>query len=249
MKNILITGVSSGLGEALAKAYLENGDNVYAIGKTIPKKLDHYPHFFFFFYDLSETFMIQSTLKEFFQHRSFDIVILNAGILGDIQTLSQTDLMDAKAVMEVNVWANKELIDTLNAYAQVKQIVGISSGAAINGSKGWGAYSLSKAGLNMLLSVYAKELPEIHFTALAPGVIHAKELPEIHFTALAPGVIHTPMVQYVIDEVNDEIYPSAKQLKEGDIRTPQKAAKHLIETFPKLLTYESGSFVDVRTMV
>ena len=229
-KNILITGVSSGLGEALAKAYLENGDNVYAIGKTIPKKLDHYPHFFFFPYDLSETFMIQSTLKEFFQHRSFDIVILNAGILGDIQTLSQTDLMDAKAVMEVNVWANKELIDTLNAYAQVKQIVGISSGAAINGSKGWGAYSLSKAGLNMLLNVYAKELPEIHFTALAPGVIH------------------TPMVQHIIDEVNDEIYPSAKQLKEGDIRTPQKAAKHLIETFPKLLAYESGSFLDVRTM-
>jgi len=229
-KNILITGVSSGLGEALAKAYLENGDNVYAIGKTIPKKLDHYPHFFFFPYDLSETFMIQSTLKEFFQHRSFDIVILNAGVLGDIQTLSQTDLMDAKAVMEVNVWANKELIDTLHAHAQVKQIIGISSGAAINGSKGWGAYSLSKAGLNMLLNVYAKELPEIHFTALAPGVIH------------------TPMVQHIIDEVNDEIYPSAKQLKEGDIRTPQKAAKHLIETFPKLLAYESGSFLDVRTM-
>ncbi|WP_373028948.1 SDR family NAD(P)-dependent oxidoreductase [Sulfurovum sp.] len=230
MKNILITGVSSGLGEALAKEYLENGDNVYAIGKTIPKKLDHYPHFFFFPYDLSETFMIQSTLKEFFQNRSFDIVILNAGVLGDIQTLSQTDLMDAKAVMEVNVWANKELIDTLHAHAQVKQIVGISSGAAINGSKGWGAYSLSKAGLNMLLSVYAKELPEIHFTALAPGVIH------------------TPMVQHIIDKVDAETYPSVKQLKEGDIRTPDKAAKLLIATFSKLLAYESGSFLDVRTM-
>ncbi|MCO4844631.1 MAG: SDR family NAD(P)-dependent oxidoreductase [Sulfurovum sp.] len=230
MENILITGVSSGLGEALAKEYLENGDNVYAIGKTIPTKLDRYPHFFFFPYDLSETFMIQSTLKEFLAHRSFDIVILNAGVLGEIQTLSKTDLMDAKAVMEVNVWANKELIDTLHAHAQVKQIVGISSGAAINGSKGWGAYSLSKSGLNMLLSVYAKELPEIHFTALAPGVIH------------------TPMVQHIIDEVNDEVYPSAKQLKEGNIRTPEEVAKHLIETFPKLLAYESGSFLDVRTM-
>ena len=230
MKNILITGVSSGLGAALAKEYLENGDTVYAIGKTIPKKLDQYPHFFFFPYDLSETFMIQSTLKDFLQHRSFDIVILNAGLLGDIQTLSQTDLMDAKAVMEVNVWANKELIDTLHAHAQVKQIVGISSGAAVNGSKGWGAYSLSKAGLNMLLSVYAKELPEIHFTALAPGIIR------------------TPMVQHIIDKVNDETYPSAKQLKEGDIRTPEKAAKLLIGTFPKLLEYESGSFLDVRKM-
>jgi len=230
MKNILITGVSSGLGEALAEKYLENGDTVYAIGKTIPKKLDHYPHFFFFPYDLSETFMIQSTLKEFLQHRSFDIVILNAGVLGDIKHLSQTDLMDAKAVMEVNVWANKELIDTLNAYAQVKQIVGISSGAAVNGSKGWGAYSISKAALNMLLSVYAKELPEIHFTALAPGVIR------------------TPMVENIIEEVDDTLFPSAKRLKENPIQTAGEAAKNLIDIFPQLLAYESGSFLDVRTM-
>ena len=230
MKNILITGVSSGLGEALATQYLENGDTVYAIGKTLPKKLDHYPHFFFFLYDLSDTFMIQYTLKEFLQHRSFDIVILNAGLLGDIKTLSQTDLMDAKAVMEVNVWANKELIDTLQSHAHVKQVVGISSGAAVNGSKGWGAYSLSKAGLNMLLSVYAKELPEIHFTALAPGVIR------------------TPMVEHIIEEVDDTLFPSAKRLKENPIQTAEEAAKNLIATFPQLLNYESGSFLDVRTM-
>ena len=230
MANILITGVSSGLGEALAKAYLENGDTVYAIGKTIPHMLDKYPHFFFFPYDLSETFLIQSTLKEFLQKRSFDIVILNAGLLGDIQPLYETDLAELKDVMEVNVWANKELIDTLHKNAQVKQIVGISSGAAVNGSKGWGAYSISKAGLNMLLQVYAKELPEIHFTALAPGVIN------------------TSMVRHIIENVNDEIYPSAKRLKEAEIREPQKAAKLLIDTFPKLLAYESGSFLDVRTM-
>lgn len=230
MKNILITGISSGLGEALAKEFLENGNTVYAIGKTISGKLDHYPHFFFFPYDLSETFMIQSTLKEFLQNRSLDLVILNAGMLGGIQTLSQTDLMVAKEVMEVNVWANKELIDLLSQQSHVKQIVGISSGAAINGSKGWGAYSLSKAALNMLLNVYAKELPDIHFTSLAPGVIR------------------TPMVEHIMDEVDDNVYPSAKRLKEGHIQTPQEAAKNLISVFPRLLEYESGSFVDVRKM-
>lgn len=230
MANILITGVSSGLGEALAKEYLESGNTVYAIGRTMPHLLDKNPHFFFFPYDLNETFLIQSTLKEFVKNRSFDIVILNAGVLGDIQPLYETDLADLKDVMEVNLWANKELIDTLQAHAQVKQIIGISSGAAVNGSKGWGAYSLSKAALNMLLKVYAKELPEIHFTALAPGVID------------------TPMVQHIIENVNDEAYPSAKRLKEGEIQTSQKAAKRLIDTFPKLLAYESGSFLDVRTM-
>jgi len=229
-KNILITGVSSGLGEALAKTYLENGDSVYAIGKTLPKKLDRYPHFFFFPYDLSETFTLQSSIKEFVKNHSFDMVILNAGILGEIQELTKTDLMDAKEVMEINVWANKELIALLSTHSNVKQIIGISSGAALIGSKGWGAYALSKTALNMLLNVYAKELPAIHFTALAPGVID------------------TPMVRHIIENVDDRKFSAAKKLKESSILTPQQAAELLINTFPKLLDYESGSFLDIRTL-
>jgi len=229
-KNIFITGIGSGLGEALAREYLSNGDHVYAIGRTFPKIFDNDPHFFFFPFDLSQTFMINSEIKSFIENHSFDVVILNAGVLGEIQTLNQTDLNEIKEVMEVNVWANKELIDALNEYAYIKQVVGISSGAAVNGSKGWGAYSLSKAGLNMLLSVYAKELPETHFTALAPGVID------------------TPMVQHIINKVDDHTFPSAKKLKEGNIQTPTEAAKRLISTFDTLLEYESGSFLDVRTM-
>ena len=230
MKNILITGVSSGLGEALVDAYLHNGDTVYAIGQTLPNKFNKHPHFFFFPYDLSGTFMLQATLKEFINKHSFDIVILNAGVLGDIQTLCKTDLSAIQKVMDINVWANKELIDTLQKHAFVKQIVGISSGAAVNGSKGWGAYSLSKSALNMLLKVYAKELPEIHFTALAPGIIK------------------TPMTDHIREKVNDQEFPSAKTLKESPIQTAPEAAKNLMSLFPKLLAYESGSFLDVRTM-
>ena len=230
MGNILITGVSSGLGEALVEAYLEKGDTVYGIGQTLPPKFDRHPHFFFFPYDLSETFMIQATLKEFLNQRSFEIVILNAGVLGEIQTLCETDLSNIQKVMDINVWANKELIDTLQANAFVKQIVAISSGAAVNGSKGWGSYSLSKSTLNMLLNVYAKELPEIHFTALAPGIIK------------------TPMTDHIIEEVDDQVFPSAKTLKESYIQTAPEAAKNLLSLFPKLLIYESGSFLDVRTM-
>jgi NAD(P)-dependent dehydrogenase (short-subunit alcohol dehydrogenase family) len=230
MQNVLITGIGSGIGEALAREYLEQGYQVYAIGRTFPKMLDAHPHFFFFPYDLSKTFMLKDTIKDFVKGHSFELAILNAGVLGDIQTLQQTELTHIKEVMELNVWANKELIDTLATFATVRQIVGISSGAAVNGSKGWGAYSLSKSGLNMLLNVYAKELPEIHFTALAPGVIE------------------TPMVQHIIDDVDEIVFPSAKKLKEGHIQTPEEAAKLLIHTFPKLLDYESGSFLDVRTM-
>jgi len=129
----------------LAEEYLSQGDAVYAVGKTLPKHLDRYPHFFFFPYDLSETFMIRDTLNTFFANHSFDIVILNAGVLGDIQTLDDTVLVDIKDVMEINVWANKELIDTLAGTVrmsnrswvsvQVPQSMGLKVGEPIHSLK------------------------------------------------------------------------------------------------------------------
>ena len=230
MKKILITGVGSGLGEALAKAYIEQGDAVYAIGREYPKEIYSHPRFFFFPYDLRETFTLQSSVKEFINRHTFDLVILNAGVLGEIKMLHESDLLDVKEVMEVNLWANKELIDVLSKFATVKQVVGISSGAAVNGSKGWGAYALSKSALNMLLSLYAKELPNIHFTALAPGIIR------------------TPMVEHILEEVDETLYPSVKKLRENTIWTPKEGVQILIPAFEKLLDYESGSFLDIRTM-
>jgi len=230
VQNILITGIGSGLGKALTHAFLEQGDKVYAIGREAPKAFDHDPHFFFFPYDLAETFTLQASVKEFIEDHHFDLVILNAGVLGEIRPLGQTDLEEIKEVMEINVWANKELIDALAKYSDVKQIVGISSGAAVNGSKGWGAYSLSKAALNMLMKVYAQE--------------HS----EIHFTALAPGVVRTPMVEHILETVDREKFPSAQRLAEGPIQTPEEAAERLILAFEKLKEYESGSFVDIRSL-
>ena len=230
MKNIFITGVGSGLGLALTKRYLENGDYVYAVGRDIPPQFDKEPNFFFFPYDLRETFTIKVEVSEFIRAHHFDIAILNAGILGEIQLLKESTLSEIKEVMDVNVWANKELIDTLDEYASVKQVVAFSSGAAVNGSKGWGAYSISKASLNMLMKVYAKELPDIHFTALAPGVVK------------------TPMVEHILNDVNRDEYPSAQRLAEGPIQSPEQAAAKLIKVFDELMNYENGSFIDVRTM-
>lgn len=218
------------MGEALAHTYLEKGDLVYAIGRTFPKIFESYANFHFFPFDLSQVRLLRYKVGPFVENNTFDLVILNAGILGEIKVLSQTDIMEIQKVMDINVWANKELLDLLSEKAEVKQVVGISSGAAVNGSKGWGAYSLSKSALNMLLKVYAKETPHIHFTALAPGVIA------------------TPMVAYIINNVDTKTYPSVRRLKEGVIQTPKEAADNLISLFPKLLEYENGAFLDIRTM-
>ena len=56
------------------------------------------------------------------------------------------------------------------------------------------------------------------------------------------------MTDHILEEVNEEEFPSVKKIKEGYIQTPAEAAKNLLYLFPKLLEYESGSFVDVREM-
>ena len=227
---VLITGISSGLGNALAETYLENGTPVYGLGRR-RGSLDH-PDLHFAQTDLLAPEQLSQKLHTLLETRPTpELVILNAGILGEINDLQETPLYALKEIMDVNVWANKVIIDTLTALNRLpKQIVAISSGAAINGHRGWGGYSLSKAALNMLIRLYAGELPHVHCTALAPGVIS------------------TPMVAHILTHADPKKYPSATRLKEAPKRTPKEAARLLLATFPKLLSFPSGEFLDIRTL-
>ncbi len=231
MEKVLITGVNSGIGHALSEAYINRGAKIYGIGK---KRVSSHSgeNFNYLQLDLKAPEKIPQKLSAFLNgEQKLDMVLLNAGILGEIKEMSDTALYEIEEVMAVNVWANKVIIDTLNSMnIEVGQIVGISSGAAVNASKGWGSYSLSKSALNMLLKLYSREMENTHITALAPGVID------------------TPMVRYITDEVDPVKYPSAKRLKEGPILKPEVAAQRLIEAFEKIKSYESGSFLDIRTM-
>ena len=226
-----ITGTNSGIGKALAEAYLEKGATVYGLGRKRKAAIDH-RLFHYLSLDLEATETVASGLELFLgEIGEIDIVVFNAGVLGEIREMQDTPLYEIESVMRINVWANKVIIDTLIRMGiPVKQIVGISSGAAVNASKGWGSYSLSKSALNILLKLYSREMEATHFTALAPGVID------------------TPMVRHITDEVDAVRYPSAQRLKNGPIIHPREAAQRLIEAFEKVKQYESGSFLDVRTM-
>ncbi len=231
MKNIFITGINSGIGKALAKLYLENEARVYALGKSLEPSLKS-ESLTYIQSDLEALEKVATALSELLSGvDSLDLCILNAGVLGEIKELHKTPIFEIERVLSVNVWANKIIIDTLiEKKIEVKQIVGISSGAAVNASKGWGSYSLSKSALNMLLKLYSREMPNTHIAALAPGVVD------------------TPMVRHITNDVDPARYPSAKRLKEGPIMEPEVAAKRLREAFKKLKEYESGSFLDVRNM-
>ena len=224
---LFITGIGSGLGKALAEEAISRGYEVHALGRRLPEDLRGKVKFKRC--DLLELERIHPAVVGLLSGvDSLDLVILNAGILGRFGDMHEIPLHEMERVMDVNVWANKVILDALiDLRIQIRQVVGISSGAAVNCNRGWNAYSISKAALNCLLRLYAREMEGTHITALAPGLVL------------------TPMLEEVMKQ-DEEKFPSIKRIKESPKRTPEEAARLLFDTFPRLLEFESGSFVDVR---
>lgn len=235
LKTIMITGVSRGLGHGLTLACLDRGDTVLGLGRNHAADLASRPGFHFFRADVTHEDACSAALEELMRGRDrLDCVILNAGILGPIADLRDQSLTAMKEVLDVNLWANKNLLDRLLAAGlPIAQVVAISSGASVNGNRGWGGYSLSKAALNMLMKLYAREREDIHFSALAPGLID------------------TGMQEQIRAMPDDAPFPSVAQLKQAcgtdAMPDPSVAGQRVLaaaERLPGLI--ESGGFADIR---
>jgi NAD(P)-dependent dehydrogenase (short-subunit alcohol dehydrogenase family) len=227
---LFITGVGSGLGKALAEEGLRRGYRVFALGRHLPEELKGKVSFEFC--DLRDHEGIACAVKNLLGDvGTLEVVFLNAGVLGRFGDMREVPLRVFKEVMDVNVWANKVILDTLiRQGVRIKVLIGISSGAARNCNRGWNAYSISKAALNCLLKLYAREMEETHVIALAPGLVL------------------TPMLEEVMRQ-DETRFPSVRRIKESPKRSPQEAARLIFDTLPKLLEFESGSFVDLREIV
>jgi benzil reductase ((S)-benzoin forming) len=232
--NILITGTSSGVGYGLAHYYLEKGQVVYGISRSHNEALEEFSNFHFLSQDLVKYDEIAGSLDGFLggvQH--LDLVILNAGVVSKINDMNDTSLEEIRRVMDINVWSNKVLIDALfDTVPEIVQAVAISSGAAVSGSRGWNAYSLSKATLNMLIELYANERTGTHFSSLAPGIID------------------TGMQDYIYTIEEEEKFPVVQKLKSmkgtDKMPTPEKATPGIADAISRLKEFTSGSFQDVR---
>ncbi len=228
MKNVFITGVGSGLGKAFVEVALNKGYKVYALSRHLPKEFEG--KIDFIKCDLRALENIYKCMKELLDTKKIDLAVLNAGILGDIKEINKTSLYEIQEVMTVNVWANKVILDFfINEGIKVNQIIGISSGASVNANKGWGGYSISKASLNILLKLYSREMPDTHITALAPGLVL------------------TPMLNYILENVDEKKFPSVKRLKQSSKQTPLEAAEKIFNILGKLKKeFPSGEYIDIR---
>ncbi|MCU7929076.1 MAG: SDR family NAD(P)-dependent oxidoreductase [Candidatus Thiodiazotropha sp. (ex Dulcina madagascariensis)] len=233
MKRAFITGTSSGLGRGLAEYLSGSGWQVYGCsrrGCDLPDVRDR-------ICDLTDYDALPVALDGLLGDlEGLELVLLNAGILGEINELHRTSLEDLKGIMEVNLWVNKAVMDWLHGWGRpIGQVVMISSGAAVLGNKGWGGYALSKAALNMLARLYGHEFPDTHITALAPGIID------------------TTMMDHLCGEADAERFPALARLRQARgteaMPGPLGAAAKLVSVLPNLRDWPSGSFVDIREIL
>ncbi len=229
MRNIFISGISSGIGLELAKYYLRQ-DTVYGISRRpCPISDSNLNHSIL---DMKKYDSYDKTLKPLFKNVSrFDLIILNAGILGEISSLQEANLDKMKEVMEVNLWSQKSIIDFFINNYKVKQVIAISSGVVNDENKGWSSYLISKVALNSLIKLYAIEKPDTHFLSLAPGLVE------------------TPMLKSLLSLPEKEL-PSLKYIKNnGSVLTPEQLAIKFDKLLPLTLKAKSGDFIDINQHV
>jgi len=181
MKTAIVTGVSRGLGEALARALLAGGFAVTGIGRTSGAALTA-PNYRFVACDLADIINIDAALTPGFRaiadaRPEFLCLINNAATAGPVGTIGSLEAEALAASMLANLVAPVVVANLFCRMfvgeTQVRRIINVSSGAADSPLPGGGPYSIAKAGLEMLTRQLAAEHDAATFRAITvrPGVI------------------------------------------------------------------------------
>jgi len=218
---VLITGSNRGIGFALVKNYAANGWNVIATCRSPDKAEDlnqlskQYSSISIEEMDVTDISEIQYLAKKY-KNQPIDILINNAGILGNIENQSfgnlDPDLFEK--VMAVNALGPLKVAEAFAdsvALSEQKKIVSMTSGLGsmqitLN-SEAFYYYRMSKAALNMgVLAMNVSLKPKGVISALiAPGMVETQLLrdsgyPRVGITTdeSAAGLVK------VINEISNE---------------------------------------------
>jgi NAD(P)-dependent dehydrogenase (short-subunit alcohol dehydrogenase family) len=178
---IFITGVSSGLGSALAQYYLRQGavvgavarraDRLQSLGMQFPGQVHVYP------LDVRDAAALQTAARDFIARAGVpDIIIANAGVSIGTLTRYAEDNDVFQHVMDTNVLGTvktfQPFIEAMRQAGRGK-LVGIASIAGFRGLSGLGAYSASKAALISYLESLRVDLygSGVKVVTICPGYI------------------------------------------------------------------------------
>ena len=230
-KAVLVTGAGDGIGKICARTYAEYGATVILSGRTQSKLEAVYdeivaldcPHPVLLPVDLAMTqseFYQQIAAGVFNQFKVLHGLVNNASILGPKVPLSNYSPTDFMAVMQVNLTSvfllTQALMPALEA-ADHASVIMTSSGVGRMTRAYWGAYSVSKHGIEALTGIWAEENAQtsgVRFNSLDPGAtrtgMRAKAYPGEDPNSLPTPEALMPLYLYLMS--NDSIGVTGQRL-------------------------------------
>jgi len=188
---VIVTGASSGIGLAIAEAYLKRGDNVVGNARTLPRlqeaaaSLGDPENFLLVEGDIglpeTSTTLFDRAIEAFSR---VDVLVANAGVFIGKPTADLTDA-DVDAIVSTNVkgfvYPAREAARHMTANGS-GHIIAIGACIAMQPQAKLPAMltALSKGGLNHAVRALALELAPtgVQVNAVAPGVIETPMFPD-----------------------------------------------------------------------
>ncbi len=183
---ILVTGPGKGIGRALARRCGELGATVVLLGRTVPDLETVYDEIVaaggptpgIFVMDLERAgpddyAALQKALTD--AYGRLDGLVQNASVLGDRSPIEHYDIETWQRVLHVNLTApfilTRYCLELLKAGTDAS-VVFTSSGVGRQGRAYWGAYAVSKFGIEALSQILAEEhkgMGRLRVNAVNPG--------------------------------------------------------------------------------
>ncbi|MCA8929084.1 MAG: SDR family oxidoreductase [Alphaproteobacteria bacterium] len=180
----LITGASRGLGAAVAERFAAEGAHLILVARTqggleetddrvraaggsatlVPLDLTQF----------DEIDRMAAAVAQRFGR--LDILVGNAGVLPPLSPVDHLSPFDWQTGLDVNLTANWRLIRAFHEglrRSEAGRVIMVTSAAAMEAFAYWSAYAATKAGLEALISSYAKEVERttIRANLLDPGTV------------------------------------------------------------------------------
>ena len=179
-KVALVTGASQGLGRALALAYAREGATVVlnsrsyeSIRDVVEEIHDLGTEVLGIGADVTSSSDVQELVDVAVEHYDrIDVLVNNAGLLGPRVAIEEYPEDEWRSVLDANLTGpflvSKAAIPHMRESAS---IINVTSGVSIEGRAEWGAYSVSKFGLEGLTQILAAELKDrgIRVNSVDPG--------------------------------------------------------------------------------
>ena len=175
-KVILVTGASSGIGQACAIALAQQGHRVYGTSRTLRSAVGD---FTLLAMDVTDTASVQVAVQTLLDREGrIDVVVNNAGF-GYGGAVEDTAIEEAQAIFETNFFGVLRVchavLPTMRAQGS-GTIINVSSIGGLIGLPFQGLYSASKYALEGVSEALRMEVKRfgIHVTLVEPGDTHTQ---------------------------------------------------------------------------